>query len=580
MRALQFTGDVGSDPSRTLPLVVEEVAERFGAMSALVSENESFSYLQLAERARRYSRLALSWGVEHGEVVGLMAHNRPEYVAAWLGLTRVGATVALISPQLRDQSLAHSVAQAGCRRIIAAITCEKALADAVGRLDPAPEVWILGQGARPHRNLDSLLNTLDQSPLDPTSLPAVKLADRALLIYTSGTTGLPKAARISHHRIMIWSRWFAGLLNVSPADRLYNCLPLHHSVGGVVAVGSMVVAGASVAIAERFSATGFWSDVARWDCTLFQYIGEVCRYLAAAPTDPLERSHRLRVACGNGLSADIWTRFQDRFAIPRILEFYAATEGVFSLFNVEGRPGAIGRVPPFLSHRFPAIIVKQDVEKHEPVRDSRGRCVRCEPGEIGQAIGRINGASGQHRFEGYMDEEDTDKKVLRDVFEEGDAYFATGDLMRRELDGFIYFADRIGDTFRWKGENVSTQEVAQVLTEFPGVRLACVYGVVVPNAEGRAGMAAIVADGDLDLAGLHSHVSARLPVYARPLFVRLAQELEATETFKSKTRVLVEEGFDPARIGEPLYYLDRAVEAYTALNPDGFARILSGSIRF
>jgi fatty-acyl-CoA synthase len=519
-------------------------------------------------------------GVEKGEVVGLMAHNRPGYVAAWLGLTRVGATVALISPQLRDRALAHSVAQARCRLIIADAAFDRVLADAGAWLDTAPKVWILGQGIDPSGDLDRLLQAQDSGPLDPAGLPIVSLGDRALLIYTSGTTGLPKAARISHFRIMMWSRWFAGLLNASPADRLYNCLPMHHSVGGVVAVGSMLVAGASVAIAERFSASEFWDDVARWDCTLFQYIGDLCRYLTASPPHPLERSHRLRMAFGNGLSADIWTRFQDRFAIPRILEFYAATEGVFSLFNVEGRPGAIGRVPPFLSHRFGAVIVRQDMETGEPLRDSGGRCVRCAPGEIGQAIGRISSASGQQRFEGYADKADTEKKILRDVFEEGDAYFATGDLMRRDADGFIYFADRIGDTFRWKGENVSTQQVAQALSGFPGVHAACVYGVLVPNSEGRAGMAALVADDDLDLAGLYRHVESRLPGYARPLFVRVVREIEATATFKAKTRSLIEEGFDPGRIPEPLYFDDRTSKAYAPLDADAFARIASGAVRF
>ena len=577
MRALQLTAGVGADPHRILPLVIEEVAEEFGDLPALLSKSENLSYRQLAERARRFSRWALACGVEKGEVVGLMARNRPEYVAAWLGLTRIGATVALISPQLRDQSLAHSAVQARCRRIIADAEFEEALIEAVGRLDQRPDILLLGQGTRATLNLASLLEAQEPGPLDPAGLPAVRLEDQALLIYTSGTTGLPKAARISHLRIILWSRWFAGLLNASPADRLYNCLPMHHSVGGVVAVGSMLVAGASVAIAERFSATGFWDDVTHWDCTLFQYIGDICRYLAATPEHPLERSHRLRMASGNGLSADIWIGFQNRFAIPRILEFYAATEGVFSLFNVEGRPGAVGRVPPFLSHRFPAVIVRQDMDRGEPLRDSQGRCVRCEPGEIGQALGRI---TGEVRFEGYMNNEDTEKKILRDVFERGDAFFATGDLMRRDHDGFIYFMDRIGDTFRWKGENVSTQEVAHALTEFPGVHAACVYGVVVPHTEGRAGMAALVADSNLDMAKLYSYVAQRLPSYARPLFVRLVQELETTETFKAKTRTLIEEAFDPARCGEQLYFDDRPAATFMQLSSDHFARIASGAIRF
>jgi fatty-acyl-CoA synthase len=576
---LQFVADVSANPGRTLPVVVEEVAEEFGDMPALVSDGDIFSYRRLAERARRFSSVALYWGIEKGEVVGLMAHGRPDYISAWLGLTRVGATVALISPHLTDRSLAHCVAQARCRRIVADAAFETVLSTAGAWLDTPPEIWVLGCETDPDRNLDSLLDAQDPSSFDSSRLPVVSLEDRALLVYTSGTTGLPKAARISHLRIMIWSRWFAGLLNASPADRLYNCLPLHHSVGGVVAVGSMLVSGASVAIAERFTARGFWDDVVRWDCTLFQYIGDICRYLTSTPAHPLERSHRLRVACGNGLSGDIWARFQERFAIPRVLEFYAATEGVFSLFNVEGRPGAIGRVPPFLRHRFPAVIVRQDMESGEPLRDSFGRCVECKPGEVGHALGRISGASDQYRFEGYTNKDDTEKKILRDVFEEGDTYFLTGDLMRRDPDGYFYFADRIGDTYRWKGENVSTHEVRQVLTGFPGVHAACVYGVAVPNAEGRAGMAALVADDDLDLAGLYRYVSARLPAYARPLFIRLVHELDSTETFKAKTRALIEEGFDPGQISDPLYFSDRVAESYTSLDPAGFALMASGAIR-
>jgi fatty-acyl-CoA synthase len=556
------------------------MAERFGDRPALVSQLGSMSYTQLVERARRYSRWALAWGVEKSEVVALLADGRPEYVAAWLGLTRIGATVALISPHLRNQSLAHSITQARCRRVIADATLESTLTEAGPWLELALDVWILEKGTRPTRDLDDILEAQDTRPLDPASLPTVSLDDRALLIYTSGTTGLPKAAKISHLRIMSWSRWFAGLLDASPADRLYDCLPMHHSVGGVVAVGSMLVAGASVAIADRFSASGFWDDVGRWDCTLFQYIGDICRYLVTAPTHPLERAHRLRMAFGNGLSADIWADFQDRFSIPRILEFYAATEGVFSLFNVEGRPGAIGRVPSFLSHRFPAVIVRHDVERGEPLRDSRGRCVRCEADEIGQALGRISERPGTQRFEGYEDEADTERKILRDVFEEGDVYFATGDLMRRDAEGYIYFVDRIGDTFRWKGENVSTQEVTQVLTNFPGVHAACVYGVTIPHTDGRAGMAALVTDSKLDVAKLHGHVSARLPSYARPLFLRVVEQLEATETFKTKTKALIQEGFDPDQISQPLYFDDRVVGTYAPLSPDIFARIASGAIRF
>ena len=250
-----------------------------------------------------------------------------------------------------------------------------------------------------------------------------------------------------------------------PSDRMYCCLPMYHSIGGVVAIGAALVAGASVFIRERFSASRFWDDVADRDCTLFQYIGELCRYLVAAPPHPREQAHRLRLACGNGLRRDVWEAFQSRFGIPQILEFYAATEGSFSLYNAEGKPGAIGRIPSYLAHRFPVALVKFDVDTGAPARGPDGFCVRCAPDEPGEAIGKI--AAGVGRFEGYTDAEASAKKVLRNVFAEGDAWYRTGDLMRRDRAGFFYFVDRVGDTFRWKGENVSTGEVEEVIAACP-----------------------------------------------------------------------------------------------------------------
>ncbi len=245
---------------------------------------------------------------------------------------------------------------------------------------------------------------------------------------------------------MTWSYWFAGILNASPADRTMNCLPMYHSVGGIVAIGSVLVSGGSVVLQEKFSARHFWDDIVRWDCTLFQYIGELCRYLLKAPGNANERAHRLRLAFGNGLRADVWSEFQDRFNIPHIVEFYAATEGTFSLINVEGEPGAIGRVPPFLKHRFLSALVKFDVARGIPHRDSDGFCAPCAPDEIGEAIGKIGSrAEAGARFEGYTSAEDSDAKVLRNVFAAGDAWFRTGDLMRQDAKGFFYFVDRIGD---------------------------------------------------------------------------------------------------------------------------------------
>jgi fatty-acyl-CoA synthase len=577
LRALELTARLDAAPTRTLPVAIDELARRFGDAPALISDRETFSFRALAERARRYARWALAEGVKKGDVVALVMPNRPEYMAVWLGLTRIGAVVALINTNLRGPALAHCLAVADAKLVIVDVTLESPLREALWSTSRAPAIWT--HGGKGALRVDCAVDAADGAPFDPGATP-VTLDDRALLIYTSGTTGLPKAANVSHRRVMSWSVWFAGLTGATPEDRLYNCLPMYHSVGGVVATGSVLVAGGAAVIAERFSASAFWSDINRFDCTMFQYIGELCRYLLAAPTHLKERAHRLRIACGNGLTGDVWPAFQERFDIPRILEFYAATEGAFSLFNVEGRPGAIGRIPPFLAHRFPVAIVRHDAEHGVPARGPDGFCIRAERGEAGEAIGRLSEGAGGGRFEGYTDAAESETKILRDVFAAGDAWMRTGDLMRQDGEGFFHFVDRIGDTFRWKGENVATTEVAQAIGSFPGVEAVSVFGVSVPNAAGRAGMAAVVASDELDLAALHAHLAERLPAYARPLFVRLAASLETTETFKTRKQTMVDEGFDPGRVEGALYFDDRARGAYEPLDAAAFAAIAAGDIRF
>jgi fatty-acyl-CoA synthase len=360
---------------------------------------------------------------------------------------------------------------------------------------------------------------------------------------------------------------------------MYNCLPIYHSVGGVVATGSMLVAGGSVVLADKFSARRFWDDIVRWDCTLFQYIGELCRYLLQAPATDAQSAHRLRLCCGNGLRGDVWEEFQSRFNIPRILEFYASTEGNFSLYNVEGRPGAIGRIPPFLAHRFPAKIVRFDVDTGAPLRNEDGLCIPCARGEAGEAIGRIGGLDGAGRFEGYTSSDDSETKILRNVFAPGDAWFRTGDLMLLDDKGFFHFVDRIGDTFRWKGENVAASEVAEAIAACPGVIDASVYGVAVPHTDGRAGMAALVIDPGFDLTTLRRELAERLPAYARPVFIRIGSALKITETFKQNKQDLIRQGFDIRAVSEPLYVNDTAADAYVTLDGARYARILAGEIR-
>ena len=527
VRALAAMQAQRDHPDHTLATVVAAAAVAHPDAPALIGTDGTLTYGALAARANRYARWALAQGLAHGDCVALLMRNRPDYIAIWLGLTQAGCVVALLNTHLPPEALAHCLRAAAPKRVIA----EAALAGP----HPPTEWWLHGAGP----GIDPAIAALSDAPLTPAERRAPTARDPALLIYTSGTTGLPKAATITHARIMAWGGWFAGMLDAQPSDRLYDCLPLYHSVGGVVAVGSMLMAGGAVVIRERFSASGFWADIAETRCTLVQYIGELCRYSLQAPPGPHDTGHAIRAFCGNGLRGDVWTPFQQRFAIPRILEFYAATEGSVSLYNAEGKPGAIGRVPPFLAHRFPVALISCD-DDGLPLRDAAGHCQRCAADEPGEAIGPVDTI---HRFDGYTDADASARKLLHDVFEPGDCWFRTGDLMRKDAAGYYYFVDRMGDTFRWKGENVATAEVAGVLRACPGVTEAAVYGVAIPGADGKAGMAALVPGAGFDLATLRAHCAAHLPRYARPLFIRVCTAIETTGTFKLTTTALARDGY-------------------------------------
>jgi fatty-acyl-CoA synthase len=580
LRAIELTSQIDSHPRCLFADVVENWAMEQPERLALISESETVTYRAFSDRINRYACWALSVGINPGDRVGLIMSTKPDYIAAWLGIGRVGGVAALINTNLVGPSLAHCINIIDADHIIVEHELMQKFEAAQSLLAARAEVWCAGDGDGKPR-IDDALEKFGGCSLSPAERRNVTVDDLALLIFTSGTTGLPKAAKVSHRRILSWGSWFAGLMDAKPEDRLYNCLPLFHSVGGVVAPCSMLLAGASVVLAQKFSATGFWQDIVRFDCTIFQYIGELCRYLLKTAQSEFDRKHRLRLACGNGLRGDIWKDFQARFSIPQILEFYASTEGNFSLYNVEGKVGAIGKVPPLLAHRFPAAIVKVDAEHGFPLRDERGRCITCAPGEIGEAIGRIgNSQEGGGHFEGYTDARESEKKVLHDVFVIGDRWFRTGDLMRRDAQGYFEFIDRIGDTFRWKGENVATAEVNDVIRDCRGVVDAVTYSVTVPGADGRAGMAAMVTDDDFELDAFADQLASRLPPYAHPQFVRIRHKLDTTETFKQKTHQLMQQGFDPAFIDEPLYFKDPKSGEFRSLDRARFSEIVACEIRF
>jgi fatty-acyl-CoA synthase len=583
VRALRRTKVVAQSPNRTLGDHFDEWAAAHAAKPALLSQNESFTYRELDARTNRYARWALAHGLGKGDAVCLMMPNRPEYVAIWLGFARVGVATALINTNLVGPSLAHCVSIVGAKAAIVDASMARQFATAREHLPAGLAVYSHGAVPGGEPRIDVEVETFGAAPLAAGERPVLTINDGALFIFTSGTTGLPKAARITHSRVLRIMFGFAAAANATARDRMYVCLPMYHSNGGVIATGVALSVGGSCYIRDRFSASEFWSDAIERHCTLFTYVGELCRYLLNAPPSAKDRAHPIRLCVGNGLRPDIFAAFQARFGIRDVLEFYGATEGNVAMFNFDSHPGAVGRLPGWAAKRFPAKIVRYDVDEGIEKRDANGRCIECGPDEVGELLGEIldDPSKPAARFDGYADAAATKAKILRDVFRPGDAWFRTGDLLKRDALGYYYFVDRIGDTFRWKGENVSTTEVAETIDVFPGVLEAIVYGVAVPGHDGRAGMAALVVDNfaTFDLAGLRASLAQRLPAYARPVFLRFRPNLDLTGTFKPKKAELVAQGFDPTRSDDPIFFDDRDRAGYVRVEADFVAAVEAGAVK-
>ena len=577
-RLLKRARSIKPHSSVTIADVVERWARERPGKTALVYEDRAVTYRQYDEASNRVARWLQEQGVGRGDVVAVLMDNRPELLFAWLGVLKIGAAAALINHHLQGQPLAHTIAVSDARHVILDAALASAWASAAPHA-PDVEVWATGGTVEGARDLDAAL--AEASPVLPAGVrEGMRASDLALLVYTSGTTGLPKAARISHFRLLMIAHAFAGCMETEASDRIYIPLPMYHATGGLGGWGAAVIAGGTAVIRRRFSASHFWSDIVSHDCTMFVYIGELCRYLLNTPEHPDEQRHRIRCCMGNGLRPEIWEAFRDRFRLPRIVEFYGSSEGNVAFFNVDSKVGSVGRLPDYLKRIFPARLVRFDVEREEVLRGPNGRCIECRPGEVGEAIGRISDKIPGGRFEGYTDEGATRRKILTDVFEPGDRWYRTGDLLKRDEDGYFFFIDRVGDTFRWKGENVATSEVAEVVSSVPGVLEVNVYGVTVPDHEGRAGMASLVVDdGAFDLGELHRRLQRELAPYARPLFLRMQEQIAVTGTLKHRKVDLVREGFDPRATDEPLYFRDDAEGRFVPIDAALFERIRGGAIR-
>ncbi|WP_333590610.1 long-chain-acyl-CoA synthetase [Brevundimonas sp.] len=580
-RLLKRIKPIELDSDVLVPDDFEEAVDKFPDNVAVEDEQRSLTYRELDALANRYGHWAKGRGLRRGEVIALVMMNRAEYLAAWLGFSKVGIATALINTNLSGQALAHCLTISGAFNVVADEDCWRQVEEARPFVKQNLMLWVLGlqaaDEASERRGLDNAVRGGSSVRPARTAREGLTNRDTALFIYTSGTTGLPKAARIPHSRARTYMRAFAGCTESTPEDRIYNCLPLYHSTGGLVGVGAALLNGARLIVRKRFSVSNFWPDVKTSGATMFVYIGELCRYLVNGAPNEDERAHKLRLAFGNGLRPEVWPEFQSRFAIPRILEFYGSTEGNVSLFNFDGKQGSIGRVPKFLKNRINIRLVRFDVNEEQPIRGADGLCQPVSVGEVGEAIGMI-GEDIRHDFSGYADKAASQKKILTDVFKRGDRWFRTGDLMRQDADGYFYFVDRIGDTFRWKGENVSTGEVEQRLAEAPGVREIIAYGVPVPGHDGKAGMVAVVPEGRFNAKAFSDYADQELPAYARPVFVRLIKAVDTTGTFKYRKVDLVADGYDPDKV-EGQLYVRGGKSGYQKLTPKALADVTSGATR-
>ncbi len=568
--------------NRTLGGTVEEMAVKRKDATCLLFEGERYTFGEFNRRANRRANFFRERGVAKGDVVCLMMENRPEFLETLVGLAKLGAITAGINHNLKGAALLHTIKTSAGTKAIVGAECLPNFNEALAQeefIAPA-EIYVdtrwkaEQEGPAGSRNLNELLE-----PASEQNPPAVPLtsADLFMYIYTSGTTGLPKAAKISH------LRWYgAGLAfgeyawGITSDDTIYCALPLYHSNGVLLAFSGALRNGAALALSRRFSAGSFWDEVYEAGATAFIYIGELLRYLVNSPPGPHERDHKVDRILGNGLRPDIWPEFQERFGIPHIREFYASTEGNTYTFNLNDAQGSVGQSlikPSNLS------IVRYNVEADEYIRDEKGFCQPCEPGEVGELLGKIKGTTP---FGGYTNNADTEKKLVRDVFKKGDVFFKTGDLLKQDAEGNFYFVDRIGDTFRWKGENVSTHEVAEILSQFPGATFVNVYGVDAPKKDGRAGMASVTMEAatEFDPRAFFEFTKLKLPSYSQPVFVRIKPEVEVTGTFKMTKTELKKHGYDPELCKDPLFFRAEESGTFVPLDEPLLTKIRAGELRF
>ena len=567
-----------------LGLAFERTVKRNPYGDALLFEDQRFSYQELNNWANQIAHYFLSIGIQKGDVITVLIENRPELIATIIALAKIGATAAMVNTSQTGKVLTHSVNLVNPVAIIVGDECREAVEEVRQDLNIAENRFHWFADLETQQNFGTtpkgyinLAEKLDQFPkFNPAMTHNVKGKDGLFYIYTSGTTGLPKAVVFSNSRWTLAYGTYGHILNLNEDDVMYCTLPLYHATGMVVCWCGAIAGGSTFAIRRKFSTSGFWTDVQKFNASAIGYVGELCRYLMDAPVSNLDHSHRVTKMIGNGMRPNIWGKFKERFGVVEILELYASSEGNVGFSNIFNFDNTVGFSPT------PYAIVEYDKEKNEAVLDKHGFCIKVKKGGVGLLLGKITSRSP---FDGYTDPEKNKSVIMKDVFAKSDSYFITGDLVRDIGFRHAQFVDRLGDTFRWKGENVSTTEVENIVSEYPKIAEAVVYGVEIPETNGRAGMAAItLLDGQTldtqDLTRMVADFKKDLPSFAVPVFLRIQAVVETTGTFKYQKNTLKEQAFDLAKTTDRLLVLLPNCSAYCDITPEIYSNIESYKYRF
>ncbi|RWS26536.1 Long-chain fatty acid transport protein 1-like protein, partial [Leptotrombidium deliense] len=562
----------------TVPMAFKRQVQRKSKKIAFYYEDKTWTFHEFDMFTNQIANHFQNRGYKPGDEVALVMESTPVFVAFWLGLAKAGIVPALINNTLKLDSLAHSINVIDAKAIIFDTEMNDAVSDVIPLLRKRNLEYFY-YGDRNNTSNPYFISIREAIRVSSTGDVNYRgnFTDRLFYIYTSGTSGFPKASNIKHSRYFMMgiTPYYVSFFHHN--DIIYNCLPLYHSVGGGIGTCQTLILGLTSVVRKKFSATKFWDDCIKHRCTVALYIGELCRYLLSQPESKLEKNHSVRLIFGNGLRTDIWRSVRERFQIKKIVEFYG---------NVTCKAGACGFMsmiaPDFIRKSvYPLCLIKVREDTEEPIRDKWGLCVRCEPGETGLLVSLIKNKDPIRSFDGYVNTEETKKKIVRDVFARGDEAFASGDLFFMDTLGYLYFKDRIGDTFRWKGHNVSTTEVESIISNVTGLADSVVFGVEVANCEGRAGMAVIMdSECNIDVNDLLLKLKQCLPTYSIPIFIRLVKKIETTGTFKLIKTVLKKEAYNVKQINDRIYFLNSKVNRYQVLQESYYEDIINGQIKF